>query len=93
MLTLFGDGLAEPLLFFFAGGGGEWLAEREGETDAGLLCAGGEAADGERETCRLTGWGLWESLQKDRNSVSKITKCLKRKTTASAGYLDSKLLR
>lgn len=35
--TLLGDGLGETLLFFLAGGGGERLAEREGETEEGRL--------------------------------------------------------
>lgn len=81
--TLLGDGLGEPLLFFFAGGGGERLTEREGETEAGLLCAAaGGDADGERETCLLTGWGLGESLQKAKNGKSKITTCKKKKSQA-----------
>ncbi len=70
--TLLGDGLGETLLLFLAGGGGEWLAEREGETEAGRLWAvgagGGGEADGDRETCLLTGWGLLEPLQIDKNT-------------------------
>lgn len=33
--TLLGEGLGETLLFFLAGGGGERLAERAGEIEAG----------------------------------------------------------
>lgn len=61
--TLLGEGLAEALLAFLAGGGGDPLTERAGEGDAepgaGRFSGGGcEGGDREREDALLIGWGL-----------------------------------
>ena len=68
-LTLLGDGLAEPLLAFLAGGG-EPLAEREGEGEAepgaGRFRAAGGAGetDLDLEDILFIGWGLAEDLER-----------------------------
>lgn len=64
--TLLGDWLPEPLLAFLAGGG-EPLAEREGEgeADAGagrFWAAGWGETDLDLEDTLLIGWGLGEGL-------------------------------
>ena len=68
-LALLGDGLAEPLLAFLAGGG-EPLAERDGEGEAepgaGRFRAAGGAGetDLDLEDILLIGWGLAEDLER-----------------------------
>lgn len=63
--TLLGDRLPEPLLAFFAGGG-EPLAERDGEgeadTGAGLFWVAGWG-ETDLEDALLMGWGLGDSLR------------------------------
>lgn len=63
--TLLGDWLAEPLLAFFAGGG-EPLAERDGDGEAdagaGLFWAAGWG-DTDRDDALLKGCGLGDGLR------------------------------
>lgn len=64
-LTLLGDWLAEPLLAFLAGGG-EPLADRDGdgEADAGAgLFWGAGWGDTDREDALLKGCGLGDGLR------------------------------
>lgn len=80
--TLFGDWLAEPLLAFFAGGG-ETLAERDGDGEAdagaGLFWAAGWG-DTDRDDALLKGCGLGDGLKGDKHCSLKVRQvCEKQK--------------